>query len=226
MTLIIGHRGASAAFAENTVEAIVGARELGADWVEIDVQQTADGQLAVFHDGELTDGRAIPDVPFADMPDDVPTLAEALAAADGMGVNVEIKNDPAAESFDPEYAMMPNVLEAVRAHLSTDKTLISSFDMGAVNAARDLNSKMPTALITMDPLGPEVSIGRVVAHSHGALNPWDMLVTPRWIEAAREAELSINVWTVDDPERMIELAKMGVAGIITNVPDVAVQALR
>ena len=85
---------------------------------------------------------------------------------------------------------------------------------------------MPTALITMDPLGPEVSIGRVVAHSHGALNPWDMLVTPRWIEAAREAELSINVWTVDDPERMIELAKMGVAGIITNVPDVAVQALR
>ena len=41
--LIIAHRGASADHPENTVEAFVGAREQGADWVELDVRQAADG---------------------------------------------------------------------------------------------------------------------------------------------------------------------------------------
>ena len=122
--------------------------------------------------------------------------------------------------------MVPTVLEVALAHLTRERCLISSFDMGAVNAARDLDPRMPTALITNDDLGPEVAIGRASAHSHGAINPYDGLVTPRWIAEAAAAELSVNVWTVDDPERMVELAEMGVDGIITNVPDVAVAALR
>lgn len=226
MTLIFGHRGASAAFTENTVEAFVGAQELGADWVELDVQQTADGQLAVYHDEELEDGRNLFETAFGDLPDFIPTLAEAIEACGDMGVNIEIKNDPAKESFDPEHSMVPGVLAVAREHLTLETCLISSFDMGAVNAVRDLDSRMPTALITMDDTGPEVAIGRATAHSHGAINPWDELVSPRWINCAGEAGLTVNVWTVDDPERMVELARLGVAGIITNVPDVAAQALR
>lgn len=226
MTLIYGHRGASAAFVENTVEAFAGARELGADWVELDVQRTGDGKLAVYHDEELEDGRQIHELAFSELPDFVPTLTDAIFACGDMGVNIEIKNDPEKESFDPEHLMVPDVLAVAREHLTSDRCLISSFDMGAVNAVRDLDSRMPTALITMDDVGPEVSIGRVTAHSHGAVNPWDEIVTPRWISMAEDAELEVNVWTVDDPERMVELARMGVAGIITNVPDIAVQALR
>ncbi len=226
MTLIFGHRGASAAFTENTVEAFAGAQELGADWVELDVQQTADGTLAVYHDEELPTGELLSQTAFGDLPDFIPTLAEAIRACGDMGVNIEIKNDPAKPSFDPEHAMVPGVLAVAREHLSLEKCLISSFDMGAVNAVRDLDPRMPTAFITMDDVGPEVSIGRVTAHSHSSINPWDDIVSTRWIAAAQEAELAVNVWTVDDPERMVELAKMGVAGIITNVPDVAVQALR
>lgn len=226
MTLIYGHRGASAAFVENTVEAFAGAQELGADWVELDVQRTGDGKLAVYHDEELEDGRQLHELAFSELPDFVPTLAEAIVACGDMGVNIEIKNDPQKESFDPEHLMVPDVLAVAREHLTSDRCLISSFDMGAVNAVRDLDARMPTALITMDDVGPEVSIGRVTAHSHGAVNPWDEIVSPRWIAMADEAELEVNVWTVDDPERMVELARAGVAGIITNVPDVAVQALR
>ena len=226
MTLIIGHRGASAAFPENTIEAFVGARDLGADWVELDVHQTADGQLAVLHDSELEDGRSVAEVAFSELDDSVPSLADALAACEGMGVNIEIKNDPATSSYDPENTMVPAVLEVARAHLTNDNCLVSSFDMGSINAVRDLDARMPTALITEDDLGPEVSIGRVTAHSHERINPRDSLVTPGWIAAAEQAGLEVNVWTVDDPDRMIELARFGVAGVITNVPDVAVQALR
>ena len=41
--IVIAHRGASAAFPENTVEAFHGARSAGADWVELDARRTADG---------------------------------------------------------------------------------------------------------------------------------------------------------------------------------------
>ena len=58
LPLVIGHRGASAARPENTVEAFRHAAELGADWVELDVRRTADDALVVHHDAELPDGRA------------------------------------------------------------------------------------------------------------------------------------------------------------------------
>ena len=45
------------------------------------------------------------------------------------------------------------------------------------------------------------------------------------VELAHDAGLRVNVWTVDDPARMVELADMGVDGIVTNVPDVAANAL-
>ena len=53
MTLIIGHRGASAAFRENTIEAFLGAAEAGADWVELDIRRSADGEIVVHHDACL-----------------------------------------------------------------------------------------------------------------------------------------------------------------------------
>ncbi len=61
MPAVIAHRGASKAFAENTVAAFRGALAMGADMVELDVRRTADGRLAVHHDARLPDGRAICD---------------------------------------------------------------------------------------------------------------------------------------------------------------------
>ena len=98
--LVIAHRGASATFPENTLEAFRGAAEQGADWVELDARRTADRSLVVHHDALLPDGRPIVELAAADLPPSVPTLAGALDACAGMGVNIEIKNnepDPDAE---------------------------------------------------------------------------------------------------------------------------------
>ena len=57
MTVVIGHRGASADFPENTLDAFAGAAAQGADWVELDVRATSDGILVVHHDAVLPDGR-------------------------------------------------------------------------------------------------------------------------------------------------------------------------
>ena len=92
MTLVVAHRGASAAAAENTLPAFRLARELGADWVELDARRTADGVVVVHHDAHLPDGRILAELTADELPESVPNLAEALEECDGMGVNVEIKN--------------------------------------------------------------------------------------------------------------------------------------
>ena len=101
MTLIIGHRGASKAFRENTIAAFVGAAEAGADWVELDIRRTSDGEIVVHHDPHTEDGQLIAATLAASLPDYVSTLDEVLDACGDMGVNIEIKNDPDEEDYDP-----------------------------------------------------------------------------------------------------------------------------
>jgi len=226
MALIIGHRGDSSSFPENTIEAFVGAAESGADWVELDVRRTADGEIVVHHDAATSQGDVIADTPAADLPSAVPTLGQALDACGDMGVNIEIKNDPADVDYDPEHLMVPRVIEVARAHLTPDRMLITSFDMGAINAVHDVAPSIPTGFLTDEDLGAEVAVGRAAAHDHVAINPADSIVTPRWIAEAANAGLAVYVWTVDDPGRMIELVEMGVDGIITNNPALAVKTLR
>src|SRR3954462_15730102 len=84
--LVIGHRGASHDYPENTLEAFEGAARQGADWVELDVRCTLDGALVVHHDPVLADGRAICETESLSLPPSVTTLALALAACPPMGV--------------------------------------------------------------------------------------------------------------------------------------------
>ncbi|MGI9605431.1 MAG: glycerophosphodiester phosphodiesterase [Acidimicrobiales bacterium] len=225
MTLVIAHRGASAAHPENTIEAFTAALEMGADWVELDVRPAADGTPVVHHDPMLADGRAIAELSPTRLPDHVPTLEAAIDACGPMGINIEIKSDPAEEFWDPEHHVVDASIAFARRLLGAERTLITSFDMGAINRAHDVDDRIPTGFLTEDPVGVEVSVGRTVAHNHAAVNPSDALVTPRWVAHAKEAGLQVYVWTIDDPKRMVEVAKMGVDGIITNKPDVARKAL-
>ena len=190
MTLIIGHRGASKAHRENTLEAFHGAGVLGADWVELDVRRTRDGEFVVHHDEFLGDGRAVAAVNGDELPKHVPSLGAAIEACGSLGVNVEVKNDPAEESFDPEHSMVPGLLETMRGTIAASQLLVTSFDMGVINAVRDTAPHIPTGFLTEDPVGPEVSVGRVAAHGHSTVNPSNEIVTQRWVAVAKEAGLA------------------------------------
>ena len=219
MPLVIAHRGASAAERENTLAAFERALEMKADWVELDVRRCADGTPVVHHDAELADGRAICELMPDQLPEHVATLHDVLVACGPMGVDIEIKSDPADPDYDDDHAIVDATVAVARSVLPADRTLISSFDMSAVNRVHDLPTTIPTGFITMDDVGAEVSVGRAVAHGHQVIKPYDGLVTDRFVEAAHEAGLLVYVWTVDDGKRMTHLAEMGVDGITTNVPD-------
>ena len=197
---------------------------LGADWVELDVRRTADGALAVHHDAHLGDGRAIVELEAADLPGHVPSLAEALEACAPLGVNVEIKNSPHDLDFDATVALVEPTVAVIKA--CSQPIIVSSFHSPTLDRVRAVDSSIATAQLTFDLRDPARTIDAAVRAGHVALHPFDATVTHELVELTHVAGLTINVWTVDDPARIEELAEMGVDGIVTNVPDVAAAVLR
>src|SRR4051812_47094396 len=219
--LVIAHRGASKAEPENTVAAFRAARSLGADWVELDVRLTLDRALAVHHDAALPDGAPVVNTDSRKLPALVPLLADALSACAGMGVNVEIKNLPHEACFDEDAAIAGLVVDALRAGDPAQPIIVSSFHPGTLVRVRELDASIATALLTFNLPDPAAAIAACVTAGHVALHPFVGTVDAALVDGSHEAGLAVNVWTVDDPQRMIELVGLGVDGIVTNVPDVA-----
>ncbi len=217
---IIAHRGASAAFPENTVEAFAGARALGADGVELDVRRSADGALVVHHDFTLPDGRLLVETATADLPAHLPSLGVALDACAGMTVNVEIKNWPADPDFDPSETVTDGVVALLAEHPVRSAVLVSSFHLPTIDRVRHLDAELATAFLFAH-MDPATALDLAVDHGHRVLHPWDGRVSEGLVAAAHDRAVAVNTWTVDDPARMVELARWGVDGVVTNVPDVA-----
>jgi glycerophosphoryl diester phosphodiesterase len=231
--LVLGHRGASAARRENTLAAFAKAREFGADGVELDIRRTADARLVVHHDPEAEGIGLLAGSPFgavrAARPD-IPTLDEALEACAGMIVNVEVKCLPWEPDADEDRSVVRAVVDVLgRADgVASADVIVSSFDLGAVDAARALAPEVATGWLTS---GQELAAAAATAHEHGHawLNP-DRAVAlrtkPDDIVRAQRNGVRVNVWTVDDPEEMRALAAAGIDALITNAPDVALETLK
>ena len=137
-TAVQAHRGSpdrSAGILENTVEAFLRARRLGADSVELDVRATADGSLAVHHDPEIPGAGPVHLLTTAELPPHVPLLADALGACAGMDVNVEIKNLPTEAAFDPDELVARAVVDLVVESGRRESVSVSSFWTGALATA-------------------------------------------------------------------------------------------
>ncbi len=219
--LIYGHRGASAAAPENTVAAFALARQLGADGVELDVRRSADGALVLAHDAALPDGRVVRETLRSALPPSMPLLAEALEECLGLVVNVEIKNLPRDPDFDELCAVADEVVAALEDRGGCDDVIVSSFHLPTIDRIKALAPGLRTGLLTfLDPL-PAVGVSVAAERGHDALHPYDLTVDAALVDAAHEAGLAVNVWTVDASERIAALADLGVDGVVTNVPDVA-----
>ncbi len=223
MTQVIGHRGAPRAATENTLDAFRAAVALGADGIELDVRRTADHRLVVHHDAHLADGTAIVTLDRADLPPHVPTLDEALDACAGAWVNLEIKNDPSEPDHDPTDLVAAATVELLVRRGEHRRWLISSFRLDTIDAVRRLDPRLDTAWLVVTP--PDDVVATLVERGHAALHPWYELVDEALLRRHHAAGLAVNVWTCDDPVHLQRLLAIGIDGLCTNVPDVAV-ALR
>lgn len=226
--LVIAHRGASAAFPENTLAAFAGAVAQGADGVELDVRRTADGRMAISHDDALSDGRVVVETAFASLPDDLPDLAAALDVCAPLAVvNTEIKNWPDDRDFDPTARLAADVVALLdrRGELDDGRHLISSFHLATVDRVHELAPGLATAWLIIGGDDPAALIEKAAMRGHVAVHPHHAFVDEAVVRAAHDAGLAVNTWTCDDAERIRWLADLGVDAVVTNVPDVALTAL-
>lgn len=222
MTLVIAHRGASAALQQNTLDAFRLAVEMGTDFIELDVRRSRDDVLIIHHDAHLPDGRFIVEHDYDDLPDFVPTLAEALDACEGAKVNIEIKNEPDEPDYDEQHQISDAVVGLALAFRPAEELLVTSFNLDTVKRIRSVNEDLPVGFVSgYDILQVQMLLDHLAEIGMTAVAPYDPTVDRSFVERAHEAGLVVYPWTVNDPERMAELTEMGIDGIITDTPDVA-----
>ncbi len=215
---VFAHRGVSAEFAENTLDAFAAASERGADGVELDVRRTADGRLAVHHDARLADGRVIVETPSSELPDEVPVLEAALDACGDLVVNIELKNLPGEPDFDPESHLADLTVDIVRRRERTDQVIISSFNFADITKAQRLDADIATGWLVLDMVDITAMVASVVDGGHRALHTPAARTSAAIVQAAHESGVQVRAWTVDDPALVTELAELGVDALITNDP--------
>jgi glycerophosphoryl diester phosphodiesterase len=223
--IVYAHRGASAVAPENTVEAFALARSLGADGVELDVRRCLDASLVLHHDAALPDGRIIVETGRLDLPDTLPDLAVALDVCTDMVVNIEIKNSPEEPDFDPDRAVVDAVVALLDERGRRDRVIVSCFHLETIDRVKALDPAIATGYLTTIAPMPTEGIALAVERGHDAIHPHHLTVDQALVDLAGSAGLALNTWTVDDPDRIRQLAEMGVDGICTNVPDVAREVL-
>ncbi|HEY8171169.1 MAG TPA: glycerophosphodiester phosphodiesterase family protein [Candidatus Limnocylindria bacterium] len=243
MTIVVGHRGAAAHAPENTLESFRTGVEMGADAIELDVHLTADGQLAVIHDDTLdrtTDrtgsvatltmdeireadagARFARDEdsghPFASKGLTVPTLGEVLDwLPEDVGLVIEIKARAAPDA----------VVEAVsdRPVRSSGRLSVISFDERVIDRVRELDPEIKTGYLLVPSQPIHEAILWATDNGHVGVHPWEGDLAFNAHSVLADAVMygrEMGCYVVNDSDRMLQLAALGLWGFVTDVPDVA-----
>lgn len=225
-TLIVGHRGWPTRFPDNTLSGYQAAAAV-ADAVELDIRRSADGKLAISHDPALGglevashDWATLAEVDLGDGHRPV-LLDEAIAALPNTPIQFEIKNLPNQPGFEPDHRV---ALEAAARTRPGD--IVTSFHWPTLVAVRREFPEVATGAL----LGQHGDVREAVDHcldaGHVSVVPEEIMLDEGSMSYIHEAGLDSYTWTVNDPIRAIELADLGVSGIITNDPGLMVEILR
>lgn len=227
-TEIVAHRGASAVAPENTMAAVRQAIADGADWVEIDVQETADDQVVVFHDSDFMKlagnplkiwDATLPDLARIDIgswfdpkfgDQRVPTLAQVLEECRGRaGVMIELKY------YGHDRQLEKRVVDIVEACRMTDEIVIMSLKREAVEKMKALRPNWQVGLLM------SVAAGDLRNINADFLAVNASFVDRSFVRANHSIGKQVSVWTVNDPVNMSRMIGKGVDGLITDKPALA-----
>ncbi|MBJ7882175.1 glycerophosphodiester phosphodiesterase [Gelidibacter salicanalis] len=220
----IGHRGAKGHVAENTLESIQKALDLGVDGIEIDVHLCQTGELVVFHDftlERLTDGFGeIAMKSLEELKDlkvhgqfKIPTLLEVLDVIDKKCIlNIELKGDRTA--FE--------VCKSIQLHTETKDWSFKDFNVSSFNHEElttvfNINKNIPLAVLTEGNLNVALDFAKSI--NAKAIHPEYHLLTKESVLNIQDLGYKVNTWTVNTVEDITLIKSFGVDGIISDFPD-------
>jgi len=243
---VIAHRGGADLRPENTLTAFSHAVAVGVDVLELDVRSTADGAIVCIHDATVdrtTDGRGRIDsltldkvraldagyrwssdggrtYPFRGKEIRIPTLEEVFRHFPTQRLNIEMKR--------VEPALAQPLCALIRRSGMTHRVLVASMDVETIEAFRRACPEVATSMSRREAL---VFFGLQRAGLDAAYSPpVQALQVPYWfgdrivptadfVTAARRRNFKVHVWTINDDERLRELIRIGVDGVLTDRPD-------
>ena len=242
----IAHRGGRGLWPENTLHAFRSATALGVDVLEMDLRQTADGEIVVLHDDTVdrtTDGtgpvaslglaalqrldagyRWTADGglthPYRNQGIGVPTLRQVFAALPQARMNLEIKGRGPAMAVPLCALIREHAMQARVAVVAVDQDAIDAFRLACPQVATGAtrNEVVRFALPSAAFLG-----GRYAPRAQVLQVPervgWIPVLTERFLHDARRLNIKVEVWTVNEPSDMRRLIALPVDGLMTDYPD-------
>ena len=218
MAKIMGHRGAPADEPENTLRSFRRALAVGVAAVELDVQLTKDGHLAVIHDETLdrtTNGRGpVQDFTLAELKrldagrgEPIPSLEEVFDLVQGQAhLVVELKQPEAAG------ALLRFFQERRAFKLAT----VISFWHPAVKALKEAEPRLRTGVLLVG--CPADPVGLARAARADALILQYAYVTHELVATAHSHNLFVYIWNIDDTNTLKPYLAMNLDAICTNRP--------
>jgi glycerophosphoryl diester phosphodiesterase len=237
--VVIAHRGNRAYTAENTLESLQQAVDVGADAIEFDVRVTRDGVPVIIHDPDVdrtTDGHGLVEsFTFAEVRQldaskgsprshgrqlPVPSLEEVLDRFRAIPLIIEVKELGATEATE----------RLVRSFGAQERVLVGSAETVVVErlyrsglrtcaSMRDATMLIPIALAGLRPSKPRYDVLSITPRFRGFPIP-----VVRMAAAVRKIGIATHVWTVNDPAVARALWRGGVAGIVTDDPGAMLRA--
>lgn len=240
--LIIAHRGASAYAVSHTLTAYEMAVQMGADYIEIDLQMTKDGKLVALHDSVVTFHNAqqtVADVTFDELQLYSPGNGYTLPNFDnfrivdlteilrhfGATVNyyIEMKSPELYPGMEEELVQQLRKHYLLNRNDDIPKVIIQSFDANSLREVSTMEPSIP--LIKLYKFGKEAKLSKkelkkLTQYASGVGVNADAL-NHKFIKSMHHEGLLVHPYTVNDEETMRSLMELGVNGIFTDRPDVA-----
>ena len=232
MTINYAHRGASAYYPENTMLSFEKALEMGATGIETDVHLTKDGVLVLIHDemvNRTTNGEGfVKDYTYSQLSKldagcwmgeeftgiKIPTVEELiyLVKDKNIIINFEIKSGIVIYE-DIEQKL----IDLIYKHKINHKVILSSFNHYSVAKCNKISKEINTGVLYMEGIYKPYDYAKTVGAN--AIHPYFLAINEEVIKETKKHRIQINVFTVDDEEKMKYFLDMKVDGIITNCPD-------
>ena len=219
----IAHRGYVAKGVENSIEALEGAAEVGADYVEFDIILTKDNKFVVMHDFNLKRlvglNKRVQDMNFdevvgltikqGDFSSKIPSLEEFVNKAKELNINLVIE-------LKPHGAEPPNYIDILIDEVKRLKLENYKF--------MSLNSKVMEELETKV---PNLETGYVIPLQFGNFHHSnvdffvieDFSYRDHLVEQARKENKQVFVWTINNPALITKYLQSPADGIITDEPE-------
>lgn len=222
---IIAHRGYISKGPENTIEAIQGAIDAHADFAEIDILETKDGELAVIHDTNLKrltghhaevydltmDELRKLEVKQENFTGRISSLAEVMDVARGkIKLIIEVK------THGKEHDLVNALIRTIRENDFLSDCVVQSLDYEIVQMIKAAEPELQVGYIMFAGV-PDLE--RIQADF---LVMEEYMVNESVVASAKQQHKPIYVWTVNETDSMERFFSMGVDGIITDYPEDAI----